>query len=49
VPSGPIELLVPPTMLRTRPITMSNRSKRKCMTVKVGVDFALMESTLYCD
>jgi hypothetical protein len=35
-----------PTMLRTRPTITSTWSSRKWMAVKMGLEFALMESTL---
>jgi hypothetical protein len=45
-PSGFVVALVPPTMLRMRPIVISSCRTRKCMTAKLGLVFVLMLSTL---
>ena len=46
VPSGCMVPDVPPTMPRMSPIVMRSCRMRKCSCVNVGVDLALMKSTL---
>lgn len=48
VPSADEEPLVPPAMLRIRPMVMRSWTRRNCLTLNTGVlPLELIQSTLY--